>query len=162
MGVLGAQPDNAERYPLLRVSDGDTLVVQKKDGEELRVRFIGLDCLEVSRDDRLRRQAAKRDLTVSEAQLFGLKARVFVENSLSDGVVYLESGEPETDRYGRLRAYVWSSSGKLLNVELLARGLAFPDDYEKKPAYLPRYEEAARKAKRNGLGIWSRRKLPRI
>lgn len=151
---LSAQPENAKLYHLVRVVDGDTIVVLDDQERQEKVRFVGLDCLEVSRNKRLRGQAAELGLSVSRAELFGVKARVVMEEALSDGNVYLELGDPERGRYGRLRAYVWATDGTLMNVALLRQGLALPDDYPKKPEYLPLYGEAARLAKAEGRGIW--------
>ncbi|MFA7479498.1 MAG: thermonuclease family protein [Vulcanimicrobiota bacterium] len=154
--LLAAQPENAQLYTLVRVVDGDTIVVQQGEASEERVRFVGIDCFEVSRNDRLKKQAEEFGLSVSEGQLFALKAQVAVEKALADGKVMLELADPERDRYGRLRAYVWTTDGTLLNLELLRQGLALPDDYPKKAEYLGEYEEAARTARAEGNGVYQR------
>lgn len=94
------------------VIDGDTIIVDD-DGEEQRVRFLGIDAPEIAHDD-------------GEAdEPCGAEAREKVEELTAGGSVELRSddGQPEEDRYGRRLAYV-EAGGKDLSAELLAAGLA--------------------------------------
>ena len=75
-----------ERAVVSRVIDGDTIVLQ---GYE-RVRFIGIDTPE------------NGESGFHEARLF-----VVEKIAQNNGIVYLQPSGANTDRFGRLRRYVW-------------------------------------------------------
>ena len=108
------RPPTSEFVPatVRRVIDGDTIVLSS--GE--RVRFIGIDAPEVGQP--------RAD-----------EATQFVKDRVMDTTIWLESSGADTDRFGRLRRYVWlykptDSSDedqirtKQLNRMLLDAGLA--------------------------------------
>jgi len=82
-----------------RVVDGDTIcVIMDSSGEEVKVRFIGVNTPEsVSGDE-------------SENCQEGTEAATFTTNFFSVGSeIFLEFDEETTDLYGRTLAYVWLS-----------------------------------------------------
>lgn len=100
------------RVELVRVIDGDTIVVDDK-GDEQKVRFLGIDTPEISHGG-------------DEAgEPCGEEAREMTEDLIAGDEVELraDDAQPAQDRYGRRLAYV-ESDGKDLSAELLAAGLA--------------------------------------
>jgi micrococcal nuclease len=118
--------------PVVRVIDGDTIVVQL-DGAREHVRYIGIDTPEMD-DERpaVRRRAA----AAKEAN-----AR------LVDGRrVRLELDAERRDRYGRLLAYVWVGD-TLVNEVLVRTGHAAPYTVPPNVKYADRFLDAARDAR---------------
>jgi len=89
---------------LVRVIDGDTIVV-KVGGLDERVRLIGVD-------------------TPEWRQPGFDAARKFTQDLLGDGRIILERDQSERDKYGRLLRYVYSSTGIMVNDQLIRAGLA--------------------------------------
>ena len=106
-GCADPAPPTGGRHPakLVRVVDGDTIVVRYRGVEE-RVRYIGVDTPE--RDERCFVEATRVN-----------------EELLDDGPLTLEFDREMRDRYERLLAYV--RAGKtFVNLELLERRVADP------------------------------------
>ena len=83
------QSQRATRVKVERVVDGDTLVVQYQ-GEEERVRFIGIDAPEIG------------EVGADEATEFVSKV---IDSA--EGYVYLVASGNNRDGFGRLRRYVY-------------------------------------------------------
>ncbi len=77
-------------YEVVRVVDGDTIVV-KIEGKEEKVRLIGVNTPE----------------STTDKEPFGKEASDFTKRALEGRRVYLEFDVQERDKYGRLLAYVW-------------------------------------------------------
>ncbi len=112
------------------VTDGDTIVVWKKDNRTV-IRLAGIDCPE-------------------RQQPFGKEATAFTANrTLGKTVTVI----PETtDRYDRTVANVHLENGKSLSVELLHAGLAWWYRRFSRNRALLHHEKGARMARR---GLWS-------
>lgn len=107
--------EDLEEVELLRVVDGDTLLVNYNN-EETYVRLIGIDAPESVNPDESKNTPA------------GVEASNYLKNLLN-GIdnVYLEFDVERTDNYGRTLAYVWIYSNDelvLLNKVLVAEGYA--------------------------------------
>lgn len=86
-----------EKVKLVRVVDGDTIVVNLND-EDVTVRLIGVDAPESVNPDESKNTAE------------GIEASAFAKEFLSDyDELYLDYDSDITDDYGRLLAYVWLS-----------------------------------------------------
>ncbi|MBI4288903.1 MAG: thermonuclease family protein [Chloroflexi bacterium] len=125
------QPAGAGSFQVVRVIDGDTVVVEGG----MRVRYIGIDAPEM--DERWGEAAKEANRSLVEGK------RVRLERDVS-----------ETDRFGRWLRYVYVD-GLMVNAELprlgLARARPYPPDV-KHQAILDRMESEARQARR---GIWT-------
>ena len=110
--VSDATPDGFTQASVSRVIDGDTIVLTS--GE--RVRFIGIDAPEVGEPG-------------------GSEATAFVRDLIDGQIIWLESDGDDTDRFDRLRRYVWIEMPTdprneqqireyMLNAMLLEAGLA--------------------------------------
>lgn len=144
---LGAAPiGSTEAARVVRVVDGDTIVVDRGNGEE-RVRYIGVDTPETRAPG-------------TPIEWMGPEATE-ANRALVDGEqVILERDVSEVDRFGRLLRYVWvtdssSPSGLLLvNLALVARGYAQVSTYPPDVRYVELYLAAQQTARANGVGLW--------
>lgn len=129
-------------YNVVRVVDGDTIIVDI-DGDETRVRLIGIDTPEsVHPDDTLNSERGK---TASD----------FTSELLTGKQVYLEYGEEKTDKYGRTLAYVFLSDKTMVEEELLRSGMAEVLTIEPNSKYASFFEKLEAEAQRNKSGFWS-------
>lgn len=101
-----ASPAGAEQALLVRVIDGDTIVVDLA-GDEVTVRLLAID-------------------TPERGQPGYAEATEYVERwcARRGGVLDLEYERRRLDKYGRTLAWAWGPDGKLLNRELIDAGLA--------------------------------------
>lgn len=158
IGWQGGQPPHAPvpeaplpegDYQVLRVVDGDTLIVrplaQAPDAapasEGLRVRLLGIDCPESVRPD-------------YPVEPWGPEAAQFTREFVAGGLVRLQFDRRRMDRYDRWLAYV-AVGDRLLNEELVRAGLARVRTYAGDSESLARRLRAAeQEAKQQGRGIW--------
>jgi endonuclease YncB( thermonuclease family) len=115
---------------VIRVIDGDTIVILTEDKELIKIRFDGIDCPESKQDFGSRAKQSTSDLC------FGKEVRIE------------KSGE---DRYGRSLGFVYVSD-LCVNKELLKQGMAWHYRYFNKEPELEKLEANAKKAK---IGLWS-------
>ena len=140
------EPDSEGREPrrsparVIRVVDGDTAEIQL-EGRTLDVRFIGID-------------APESVHPTEPVECFGLEASVFTERRLQGARVGLEFDVERIDPFGRTLAYVWIGS-RLFNEDIVRQGYATVTTFPPNVAHLERFVEAERKARRDGLGLWS-------
>ena len=122
-----------------RVVDGDTIRVQI-DGEEYRVRYIGIDTPETGESG-------------SPAECFSREATERNRELVAGRTVGLERDVSETDTFDRLLRYVWIED-RMVNAALLEGGFALASTYppDVKNSELFAYLQAqAREASR---GLW--------
>ncbi len=113
---------------LVRVVDGDTLIV-KYNGEDTRVRLIGIDTPESVHVDS------------SKNTQSGVVASDYVKNLLKETKkVALEFDEDMYDIYDRLLAYVYLEDGTMLNAHLLIEGYAEIKTFKPNTKYLSYFE----------------------
>lgn len=115
--------------PLVRIVDGDTLIVRIQ-GADLRARLVGIDAPE---SDQPFGDNARKEL----ASLIGEQQCVLVYD--------------EGDVYGRLVAHLWIGD-MYVNAEMVKRGMAWFDSASAPDNLLVANEEEAREAKR---GLWA-------
>lgn len=124
-----------EKVKLIRVVDGDTIVVNLND-EDVTVRLIGVDAPESVNPDELKNTAE------------GVESSDFLKEFLSDyEEVYLDFDSDIIDDYGRVLAYVWLcdpyESGELEIVtaeevkEKMLQGILLSNGYAKTMKVLP-------------------------
>jgi micrococcal nuclease len=132
------EPRNV-RAVVTRVVDGDTIEV-RFDGRLEDVRLIGIDTPE----------------TVDPAapvQCFGRRASRFTHRRLEGRRVRLVFGAERRDDYGRLLAYAYLD-GRLLNAELVRRGLARTLSIAPNDRFAGRFKRLEIRAARAGRGLW--------
>jgi micrococcal nuclease len=138
--VVGPQLVLAESwFKVDRVVDGDTL--RLKDGR--LVRYIGINAPEI-------------DHASHRADPFGKQALAINAQLAAGKSVRLEQSLEKKDQYGRLLAYVYDQQGRMLNLILIAKGMAY---FYPHPANRKAMDEvmlaAQRQAMAHRLGIWS-------
>jgi len=119
-------------YKVLRVVDGDTIVVDY-NGTEEKVRMIGIDTPESVHPDSERNTAQ------------GKKASKYTESMLEGKYVTLEFDVQERDKYGRFLAYVYLN-GKMFNKTLLENGYAVVSTYPPNVKYVNEFVKIANAA----------------
>jgi len=135
-----------ERARVVRIVDGDTIVIDRGHGQE-KLRYIGMDTPESVKPG-TPVQFMAREASAANAALVGGRE------------VWLERDVSEVDRYGRLLRYVWlkdpTASGWLLvNLVLVAQGYAQVATYPPDVRYVDLFTTAQRGAREQGLGLWS-------
>ena len=128
---------------VVRVVDGDTVIVKTDEGAEERVRLLLIDTPESVHP-------------TEPEQLFGKESSEYAKEVLKEGdVIKLEIGKPERDRYDRLLAYIWIDDVNF-NQLMIEKGYARVGYvYEPNTKYLNEFEKAEREAKDERKNIWS-------
>lgn len=128
---------------VVRVIDGDTLLVADLNGAEERVRLIGVKTPETVHPQK-------------PVEYFGMEASEFTQRMAEGKIVCLESeqGVSDRDRSGRLLRYVYFSDWRLLNSEIIAQGYGFA--YTRFPfSKLEEFRAIEREARAIGRGLWA-------
>lgn len=149
----GAAGGHGAAVTVTGVADGDTLYVSPEvDGRDT-VRLIGVDSPETH---------ASGGEPGEGAEPMGPEALAFTGAAVEGERVSFEPGAEEVDRYGRLLAYATPETGpfrgRMLEVELLERGLAQAYPYPPNTQYRDRFARAQEEARSAGRGVWG---LPR-
>ena len=134
-----------------RVVDGDTAVV-KVDGQDIRVRMLGVDTPETVHPNK-------------PVQFYGKEASNFTKDYLNGKQVWLEYDKSPTDRYNRHLAYVWTSKPSKINESTMRKDMfnarLLLGGYAKVMIIKPnkRYEELFKKfeaeAQQARKGLWN-------
>jgi len=136
------RPDFPAR--VVRVTDGDTIVVRSGTGRRFKVRLIGIDTPEVFGG--LECGGTQASASMKRLAPRGRRVRV-----------YGDPTQDRRDRYGRLLAYVKTRGGPQLNIAQVRRGLAKVYVFQGNPfRQTESFRRAARAAKRQRLGSWKR------
>ncbi len=109
--TTSSKPGDLEKVYVVRVIDGDTIVVKRQNSKNEKIRFIGVNTPEIGQK--------------------GYKqATDFTKDLLLKKTVYLEKDVSNRDKYGRLLRYVWLENktddyqNKTINHLLKTNGLA--------------------------------------
>jgi micrococcal nuclease len=131
--------------PVSKVVDGDTFWVMHPNGQEEKIRLIGVDSPEARRTGR------------TEIEYFGKESSEFAKKKLAGRRVRLEFDVQRYDRYRRTLAYVYLEDGTFFNALLVKEGYAtvatFPPNVKFKSTFL-KLEQEARSRKK---GLWNPR-----
>ena len=149
--------ESSGRVPctVLKVYDGDTFRCRLEDGEEVRVRLIGIDTPEKRKNRKLMRDSKRLGIPPEEIIDMGREASRFAESLIPPGTkVFLETDVQIHDRYGRLLAYVYLPDGRMLNEFLLKEGYATVYTFPPNVKYVDRFRRAQEYARERGKGFW--------
>ncbi len=145
---------SAEKYRLIRVVDGDTIIIDYNGSHE-KIRLIGIDTPEASNNPKTRRDAERSNVDVDSIIEQGKKAAAFVEQILLDNeFVLVEFDVQKRDRYKRLLAYVYLQDGRMLNEIIVRSGYASLMTIPPNVKYKDRFLKAYRAARNEKLGFW--------
>jgi micrococcal nuclease len=129
-----AAPDDAEPVEVLDISDGDSFVVERADGNEARVRLLGIN-------------APEREECLAD------DAKRALAEVLDRGAVVLERDISDRDSFGRLLRYAFAGEA-FVNQELVARGLALAGRFPPDLAHQPELDAAEGLAQDARVGLW--------
>lgn len=134
------EPPTAQLYDVVRVVDGDTIIVNV-NGVEERIRLIGIDTPESVHPD------------PTQNNRYGTIASDYTKNLLTGKKVSLELDVQERDKYGRLLAYVYLD-GVMVNKTLLQAGMAQVSTYPPNVKYVDDFLALQKTARDNNVGLW--------
>lgn len=140
-GVLTGTTDTAT---VTRVVDGDTIVATTEDGDELRVRILGIDTPESVHPD-------------ESVECYGPEASEWATSVLDGQTVTLRTDptQAETDRYDRALRYVALENGTDYSVLAAREGMAEPYVFGGEPvSKADEIDAAAAEAEAEGRGLW--------
>lgn len=146
--IVSANGITLEKVNLVRVVDGDTLVVSTEE-TSFKVRLIGIDTPESVHSDE------------SRNTVWGTYASDYTRLLLEDTEdLYLEYDEDPADQYGRALAYVWLSDdtsdlNNMLNAILVRDGYAYDKVYEPNDKYCEQFQILREAAQNNAAGLWT-------
>lgn len=138
--VIGKNNGSKKKYKVIRVIDGDTIVV-KRGKRKLKVRLLG-----VNAPESVHPNTGKNDKC-------GLRASEYTKKKLFKKKVTLEYGKDKYDRFGRHLAYVYIKK-KMINRMLLSAGHAKVQIFKPNTKYKKEFYELEFDAKINGRGLW--------
>lgn len=139
---------------LVRVVDGDTIVVQpvagvlhptNDAGTQSTVRLLGIDAAEMNYGKATGPECGAQEATDNLEKLLPAGSPV---------TITFDARADRTDRFGRSLAYVGSSTGDDINLAQVTKGYAeawYPKG-EPEPERVPAYKKAAVAASQQGLG----------
>lgn len=133
-----------EEVEILKVVDGDTIIVKTSEGIEERVRLLLIDTPESVHPSK-------------EKELFGKESSTYAKSVLKKGdTVTMEIGNPDRDAYDRLLAYIWINNDINFNQLMIEKGYArVAYIYPPNTKYLDEFMKSQEKAKKEKLNIWS-------
>lgn len=141
-----SRDDDRRPARVVRVVDGDTIVLSGiAIGEPDRAggrkaRLIGIDTPEV----------------YGGVECMGREASAYTRQRLDGRDVLVAFDVDPLDRYGRALVYVWEADGGFFNERIVADGFAQPMTVPPNVRYAETFVRAARTAREQGRGLWSR------
>lgn len=144
-GNGGPGPD-AERATVLRVIDGDTLLVEI-DGRRERVRYVGVDAPEIGSQGEGR-----------PTECYGEEALTMHVGLVGGRELALERDASDRDRFERLLRHAWvQDDGAWVHVaeSLVAAGAARARSYPPDTGRDEQLQRAEQEARQASTGLWS-------
>lgn len=125
------------------VIDGDTIRVLFPDGQQDKVRYIGIDTPETVHPHK-------------PVECYGLEASAYNQALVEGKTVWLRYGVQKRDKYNRLLAYVYLDPMRstMVNFILIAQGYAKKMEVRSNTRYSRIFSSLEREAMRAGRGLW--------
>lgn len=127
---------------VVKVIDGDTIIVRDSTGEEVHVRLIGINSPE------------PRDFKHRKKEPLGEEASAFAKDLMQSGKVRLEFDVEMQDKYGRTLAYVYTDKGVFVNDSMVKAGFAEVMTIPPNVRYTDRLVSSQLQARKAKKGIW--------
>jgi len=132
---------------VIKVSDGDSITAETKEGTKLKIRLYGIDAPEIEIRNKVNGEIVKH------GQPFGRESRKHLASQVLNKNVRLEI--LAIDRYRREVAIVWLGDLNV-NLEMIKVGMAEAyTEYLKDEPYRTQFLQAEKQAKNSKIGIWS-------
>ncbi len=124
-----------------KVIDGDTIQVSI-NGENFKVRLIGVDAPETSHPSKL-------------VECFGKEATEFTKNKLLNQTIKLKPDitQQNIDQYGRLLRYVYIND-ELFNLSIIREGYAHEYTFKVPYLFQNEFKKAEKEARESVRGLW--------
>lgn len=152
-GLMGCEQIFGTRGDLVvRVSDGDTLVLKDTKGKNFTVRFACMDAPEIPHTNK-----EKQSQRASDRNQFswGMKAQERVQQLVTQSGDRVTVNITDSDRYGRKVAEIRLKDGTFVQQVLLQEGLAkVYRPYLNKCPSKDIVQQAEAQAKQQKLGVW--------
>jgi micrococcal nuclease len=133
---------NADNGTVVRIVDGDTLVVSINNGDHT-IRLLNVDTPETKDPNQ-------------PVECLGPEASQYLEKKLPRGTkVRLEFDAEKHDKFGRTLAGVFAPDGSLVNAEIARAGLGIPLQVGGNGKFLPPVEAAYEEARAAKAGLFS-------
>ncbi|MFC1699620.1 thermonuclease family protein [Candidatus Omnitrophota bacterium] len=133
-----------------QVVDGDTL----KLANAQMVRLIGIDTPEMYESEKLYRDARRTGQDIGAIMAGGRESYQFTKQLVEHKKVSLEFDIEQTDKYGRLLAYVYLIDGTFINAEIIKQGYAKLMSIPPNTKYADFFYELYQQARANKRGLW--------
>lgn len=139
-------PAPQKTYPVLKVIDGDTVVI-KKDGENTTLRLIGMDAPETT------------TLRKGVVECFGAEATRRAQELLDGASVSLETDASQGtyDKYERTLVYIFLPDGRNFAEVMIVEGYAHEYTYNLPYTYQRAFKAAQTQAQQSKVGLWNPR-----
>ena len=116
---------------VVKVSDGDTFTAINRDNLQLKFRIWGIDAPE-------------------KKQAFGTKSKEYLSSLIFGKTITVDV--QKQDGWGRYLAYVYTSEGKEVSLEMIKAGMAWQFiEYDKSEEY----RKAEIEARKKRIGLWA-------
>ncbi|TPV49677.1 hypothetical protein FJ661_13825 [Pseudarthrobacter phenanthrenivorans] len=133
---------NEDTGTVVRVIDGDTLIVSINNGDHT-IRLLNVDTPETKDPNQ-------------PVECLGPEASEYLEKTLPKGTqLRLEFDVERHDKYGRMLAGVFAPDGSLVNAEIAREGLGIPVQFGKNHKFLPPVQAAYEEARTAEAGLFS-------
>lgn len=148
------QESKLDKVKFVRTVDGDTIIVIDENGEDKRVRMIGIDTPE---------SVAAEEERNNE---YGVMASDYTKKLLEDSdTLYLEYDIDADDQYDRILAYVWLDNvddtfneenieNSMVNAIIVKNGYGVAKRYEPTVSHDDSLQALMKKAIDNQTGLW--------
>ena len=138
---IACTPVSSSEYKVTKVIDGDT--IRLSNGRLLR--YIGIDTPEV--------RIKENGKFNYQPQPFSLEAKEYNRKLVEGKTIKIEFDIVKEDRYRRLLGYCFVN-GKLVNADLIEKGLAVLYTYPPNVRYVKDFTKAQDQARKNKRGLW--------
>lgn len=128
---------------VVRVVDGDTFILDI-NGEETKVRLIGVDTPESVSSDESRNTPQGKEIS-----------DIVKEKIMKGDTLQIEYDVSATDKYGRILAYLYFTDGKMVQEWLLENGYAKCMTIQPDVKYAEQFAKLQREAAENRIGLWN-------
>lgn len=151
LGIGSARIGGVVQAKVVRVVDGDTIVASV-NGDERRVRMIGVDTPETVHPDK-------------PVQFYGPEASAFTKRELRNRDIWLEYDVSPLDKYQRHLAYIWLADPEadgadirrdMFNARLLLEGYARLMTIQPNSRYADVFTKFQREAREKKRGLWGK------
>ena len=136
-------------YNVIRVVDGDTIIINKDDAET-KIRLIGVDTPESVATGNNAYKNCEEGKIASE----------FTKSLLDGASVSLEYDVSPQDKYGRDLCYVYLEDGKMLNELLLEKGYARLMTVPPNVKYVEEFTKIQKTSQEMSEGFWNSEESP--